>query len=229
MTDAEMFVRLRDIMQARTGSWSAAGVLELAQLLGFRARRSVAFRAIKDACGTGNKRPGPGGQFGSRCVEQFGSGNRSNSVPSSVPEKERKKQRKKESFIPPSGTSYPPDPQEFGDLEADVSCFVALAAEENPSGKITPARVLSLRTALYGLMQSLADRAAFAYGLRAATTAGAPNLNYVKKAAFGSRGVVKSVCDGSIRFGSRCVEQEPTEGQLRLAAEFEEIMQNGRG
>ena len=215
-------------MQARTGSWSAAGVLELAQLLGFRARRSVALRAIKDACGTGNKRPGPGGQFGSRGVEQFGSGNRSNSVPGSVPEKERKKQRKKE-FIPPSGTSYPPDPQEFGDLEADVSCFVALAAEENPSGKITPARVLSLRAALYGLMQSLADRAAFAYGLRAATTAGAPNVNYVKKAAFGSRGVAKSTSNGTTRFGSMGSEQEPTEGQLRLAAEFEEIVRNGRG
>lgn len=86
--------------------------------------------------------------------------------------------------LPPKGREQPKVTDvEFGDLEADVDAYVANAAAENASGKITPGRVLSLRRELHAELDSLGDRAAFARGLRAANAAGAPNPRYVRRAA----------------------------------------------
>jgi uncharacterized protein YdaU (DUF1376 family) len=78
---------------------------------------------------------------------------------------------------------------DFGDLEGDVAVFVAGAAAENKTGTITGARVKALRRSLFATLTDRleGDRDRFAYGLRAANTAGAPNVNYVLKASRSSK------------------------------------------
>ena len=71
---------------------------------------------------------------------------------------------------------------DFDALEADVAIYVAIAAAENASGKITAPRVLALRAELHALMLSM-PREQFATGLRCANSHNAPNITYVRKCA----------------------------------------------
>ena len=73
------------------------------------------------------------------------------------------------------------DFERFAEVEPDVVAFVALAAEENKSKRITPGRESSLRRDL----RSLADEfpAVFAEALREAVRHAAPNANYVRRVA----------------------------------------------
>jgi hypothetical protein len=76
----------------------------------------------------------------------------------------------------------PPVPLcDFGDLEPEVVAYLAAASAENKTGKISPGRELTLRRELALAREELP--AAFAAGLRAAVKAGAPNVNYVRRAA----------------------------------------------
>ena len=102
----------------------------------------------------------------------------------------------------PRGTNVPRPPEpppdvDFAELEDDVAGYVALAAAENKSGKITPTRVLTIRRELYAEIDRAPSRAAFAHGLRTANAAGAPNPRYVRKAAAGySRPALMAVPGG---------------------------------
>ena len=74
----------------------------------------------------------------------------------------------------------------FGDLEPLVVAYIANAAAENKSGKISDGRELTLRSELQKLAEKLGDSDAFAAGLLAANKAEAPNVHYVAKAAKGA-------------------------------------------
>lgn len=72
----------------------------------------------------------------------------------------------------------------FGDrLEPDVVAYLATAAAENESGKISDGREATLRRELAEKRAKVGDDAAFQHGLRAAINAGAGSANYVAKAA----------------------------------------------
>jgi hypothetical protein len=108
-----------------------------------------------------------------------------------------------------------------------VELYVAAVAEGNKSGKITLSRRLSLRIALFAVLEELADRDAFAYGLRAANAKGACNPNYVRKAAlnaplFGSRSSQNGVVSDASNSVPGSRYQEPTQQQLELAARAED-------
>ncbi len=66
----------------------------------------------------------------------------------------------------------------FGDLEADVARFVALAAAENQTGKISLGRIQSIRRALLAAWDEFPN--AFAAALREANLRGKPNVNYLR-------------------------------------------------
>jgi hypothetical protein len=60
-----------------------------------------------------------------------------------------------------------PSPIDFGDFERDVAAFVALLAEKNVSGKVTPSRVASVRSELAEWRERYGNDAMLA-GIRAA-------------------------------------------------------------
>ena len=66
----------------------------------------------------------------------------------------------------------------FGALEADVARFVALAAAENSTGKISLGRIQSLRRALLAARDEFPH--AFSVALREANLRGKPNVNYLR-------------------------------------------------
>jgi hypothetical protein len=74
---------------------------------------------------------------------------------------------------------------DFGDLEGDVTLFLATVAGKNQSKTISQERLATIRHELSALFRELDDRDAFAYGLRAAVRAEASAVNYVRKAAEG--------------------------------------------
>jgi hypothetical protein len=86
----------------------------------------------------------------------------------------------------PSTISSLPD-VDFGELEPDAALYVANAAAENKTGRVTSSRTLSLRRELYAEVERAPSWEAFAYGLRAANAAGAANPRYVRKAAAGAK------------------------------------------
>ena len=94
-----------------------------------------------------------------------------------------------ESIDSSAGPRKPEAPvfERFGDLEPDVVAYVANAAAENATGKITPGREATLRRELADELKTVGDRAAFLAGLRIANAAGVANPRYVRKAAITSR------------------------------------------
>lgn len=70
----------------------------------------------------------------------------------------------------------------FADMEPDVEIFLAEAASENKTHRITEGRRASLRRDLADMLGKV-GKAAFLHGLRAANAKGAPNVNYVRRAA----------------------------------------------
>ena len=69
----------------------------------------------------------------------------------------------------------------FGSLEADVARFVALAAAENQTGKISLGRIQSLRRALLAARDEFPH--AFAAALCEANQRGKPSVNYLRAIA----------------------------------------------
>lgn len=82
-----------------------------------------------------------------------------------------------------SGKSVLPAPPAFGDLEPDVLAYLANAAAENKTGKISPGRDLTLRRELQSVQAELGE--VFGPALREANKHGAPNANYVRRVAEG--------------------------------------------
>jgi hypothetical protein len=68
-------------------------------------------------------------------------------------------------------------------LRLPVETYLAAAAAENATRKITPGRRLTLLSELQTAREKLADDDALLYGLQAANAKGVANVNYVKKAA----------------------------------------------
>ena len=69
----------------------------------------------------------------------------------------------------------------FGSLEADVARFIALAAAENSTGKISLGRIQSLRRALLAARDEFPH--AFSAALREANLRGKPSVNYLRAIA----------------------------------------------
>ena len=69
----------------------------------------------------------------------------------------------------------------FGVLESDVARFVALAAAENQTGKISMGRIQSLRRALAAARDEFPH--AFAAALCEANQRGKPSVNYLRAIA----------------------------------------------
>jgi hypothetical protein len=76
----------------------------------------------------------------------------------------------------------PDEFERFGEIEPDVVLYVALAAEENKSKRITANREASIRRELKTIADTL-PRPIFAEALREAVRHAAPNANYVKRVA----------------------------------------------
>lgn len=97
------------------------------------------------------------------------------------PESEREPEPEK----PKARAVEPPLPEDvdFGDLEPDVGCYVANAAAENKTGKISPRRIITLRRELWVALEEIGETEAFRFGLNAANAKGVPNVNYVRQAA----------------------------------------------
>ena len=66
----------------------------------------------------------------------------------------------------------------FGSLEADVARFIALAAAENSTGRISLGRIQSLRRALLAARDEFPY--AFSAALRETNLRGKPNVNYLR-------------------------------------------------
>ena len=82
-------------------------------------------------------------------------------------------------MVKPDLPDIPPDA--FGSLEADVARFVALAAAENSTGKISLGRIQSLRRALLAARDEFPH--AFSAALREANLRGKPSVNYLRAIA----------------------------------------------
>lgn len=76
-----------------------------------------------------------------------------------------------------------PEGPSFGDLEPEIVVYLANAAAENKTGKITESRIAGIRFDLQAALEKIGSREAFTHGLRAANAKGAANVNYVRKAA----------------------------------------------
>ena len=240
-----MFVVIRDLCIARTGTWSASTVLAIAELTGYRARRATALATIRGAIGVGISGVGRPPKLAENAVDtlsiiggekppdfvpggtaDFVPGTKSTLFPTSFPRKKKEAKKKETLISTPTDTSYLSTP-DFGDLEADVELYVATAAEENKSGRITPGRRLSLRRELQAVLDAVGDRDAFAYGVRTANSAGAPNPRYVEKCARNAPLLrSRESQNGGSAKGSHFVPgaskyQEPSNDQLELAASLE--------
>lgn len=75
-----------------------------------------------------------------------------------------------------------PDKPDFGDLEADAVAYIANAASENKTGKISPGREAALRRELLELRAAFGDET-FSAALRETNRKGIANANYVKRVA----------------------------------------------
>lgn len=75
-----------------------------------------------------------------------------------------------------------PEKPEFGNLEADVVAYIANAAAENKTGKISASRDVSLRRELQTVQREIGEDA-FAQALRETNSKGVANANYLKRVA----------------------------------------------
>lgn len=97
---------------------------------------------------------------------------------------------------------------EFGDLEDEVSLYLANLAGENKTGKVRVTKLQAHRLDLHRLLKEH-GREAFAHGLRAANQAGVPNVRYVGKAA-------KSYSPMPTNNSRRQSSSDPYEGVARV-------------
>lgn len=74
-----------------------------------------------------------------------------------------------------------------------VEQLADLLAEENKTGEVSEGRTLRMLWLPIAAASESIDQAALAYGLQAAIASGAPNANYVKKAAAGFRPAARPV------------------------------------
>lgn len=92
------------------------------------------------------------------------------------PKEKLSKEKRKEENTPCSPPVF------FDGLEPDVVAFIANAAGENKTGKISQGRDASLRRELAEIRAAFGDET-FGAALRETNTKGVPNANYVKRVA----------------------------------------------
>jgi len=100
-------------------------------------------------------------------------------------------------------------------LRAQAEVYLATAAEKNSTGKISAGRRLTLLSEIAKARGELNDDAALEYGLEAANSKGAVNINYAKKAA-GSY----NPWDGRQQAQRLLPQDDPVERQLSNPAGF---------
>jgi len=192
VTDAEMFIVIRDLCVAYRGSWSANLVLAIAQLLGAQGRRASLISDIQSVCGASGKRGGKrmaltgtrdhaltGTRTGTATGTRTPSGT---STATGSREKEKNQKKKSTGSTPPSDTSCPPAPQFDAETEADLTAFLAVVAAGNLSGTISAGREATLRRQADTLLIALGSDA-LRYGLREATSRDKTKIEYAAACA----------------------------------------------
>lgn len=106
-------------------------------------------------------------------------------IPIPIPTHGAEKTKKPKSIKPPIPAVA------FGDLEPDVSVFMANLAAENKTGRMLESRIVAVRLELHNAMARHGDPVSFAAGLRSANSNGAPNVRYVLRCAESARDKVR--------------------------------------